>query len=217
MNTDANRAAIVRAAQEMGVDPTWALAVADRESGFSPTAHADKSIYGMFQMTGNLRAKHGAGDSTDPYTQARAFMSLYQNDIKPEMRSVLGRDPTDAEAYAGHHFGAVRAARMISRYSPDTPVDQIFSPREMSLNPHFAKAGTSGNLINSITADIGRRQAKFGGQPSQDYASAGDLPDFSSYGTPADDQGASASTGSPQRTGSQSRQPDFSSYGTEAA
>jgi hypothetical protein len=206
------RAAVERAAREAGVDPSFALAVAQRESDFDPRAHASKTIHGVFQMTKSLRDKHGAGDSEDPYTQAKAWMSLLKNDIRPEMRSVLGRDPTDAEAYIGHHFGSARAARMISRYDPNTPVNEIFSPYEMSLNPHFARAGTSGNLMNSITADIGRRQAGFGGAPMASGASRG-LPDLSQYGEPVED----ARTPTTPQPSATAALPDLSSYGEEAA
>jgi hypothetical protein len=229
VNTDANRAAIVRAAQEMGVDPSLALAVAERESSFNPHDHADKTIYGMFQMTKGERDKHGSGDSDDPYTQARSWMHMYQNEIIPEMRGVLGRDPTGAEAYLGHHFGNVRAARMITRYDPDTPTSEIFSPREMALNPHFGRAGTSGRLMSSITSDIGRRQTKFGGQGdySEGDGSQADTPDFSSWGTPMEDiEGTPSNAAPPQQRPPaaaapppqrQASMPNFSAWGTEGA
>src|SRR5258707_12044693 len=173
--------AIRRAAIEEGIDPNYALAVAQRESDFNPNAHASKTIHGVFQMTGGLRERWGAGDSGDPYTQAKGFMRYLQGEVRPQMSSVLGRMPTDAEAYLGHHFGPSRAARMISHYDPATPVDEIFTPYERSLNPHFDTAGTSGNLMSSITNDIGRRTAKFGGT---EYAGDEAL-DFSQFATPA--------------------------------
>jgi len=179
--------AIRRAAIEHGVDPNYALAVAQRESSFDPNAHSSKSIYGIFQMTGGLRQKWGAGDSSDPYTQASAFMRYLNGEVRPQMYSVLGRAPTDAEAYLGHHFGPTRAARMISQYDPNTPVDEIFTPYERSINPHFDRAGTSGNLMASITNDIGRRQQRFGGEGSG--AGGGTQTaalDFSKFGTLAD-------------------------------
>jgi hypothetical protein len=207
LSQDDVQSAVVRAAREAGVDPSFALAVAERESGFNPRAHADKTIHGVFQMTQGLRDKHGAGDSDDPYVQSKAWMSLLQNDIRPEMRSVLGRDPTDTEAYLGHHFGSARAARMISKYDPETPVDEIFSPHEMGLNPHFAKAGTSGQLMGSITSDIGRRQARFGGQPQSPPATrTASGPDFSSFGDLADGSGGGGSASA-----------DLSSFGDLAA
>lgn len=154
-------AAIVRAAQEEGIDPATALAWASRESSFNPNARASKSIYGLFQMSGALRRQYGIGDTSDPYEQTKGFARYYRG-LKNEMRGVLGRDPTDTEAYLGHHFGGTRGARTIGM-DPNTPVSAVFSPYERSLNPHFDRAGTIGRLTSSINADIDHRYAKFGG------------------------------------------------------
>lgn len=148
-------------------------------------------------MTGSLRRQYGSGDSGDPYTQAKAWMPFIK-DVKGEMAQVLGRDPTDAETYAGHHFGSVRAARMM-RMDPNTPVDQVFTPYEMSVNPHFARAGTVGNLNASVTSDITRRQAKFGGA---------EAPDLAEFGTPVEGNSLSKSD---------NKLPDLSQYGTVAS
>jgi Transglycosylase SLT domain len=179
--------AIRRAAAEEGIDPNYAMAVAQRESNFNPNAHASKTIHGVFQMTGGLRDKWGAGDSSDPYLQSKAWMRYMKGEVAPAMRNTMGRDPTYAELYLGHHFGPGRAARMASgAYDPSTPVDEIFTPYERSLNPHFDKAGTSGNLVASITNDIGRRTAKFaGGEDSSSGMQSASL-DFSKFGTPID-------------------------------
>jgi hypothetical protein len=158
MSTDAVRAAIIRAAEEMGIDPRYALAVAGRETNFNTRAKNSKSIFGAFQMTGDNRARYGAGDSDDPYVQARAFGGLH-HDNRKSMASVMGRDPTDEEAYLGHHFGARRAARMLIG-DPERDVSEIFTPREMALNPHFGRAGTSGKLTSSVMSDI---RARMGG------------------------------------------------------
>lgn len=155
-------AAIVRAAQEEGIDPATALAWASRESSFSPTARASKSIYGLYQMSGALRRQYGIGDTADPYEQTKGFARYYRG-LKDEMKRALGRDPTDTEAYLGHHFGGVRGARTLGM-DPNTPVSAVFTPYERSLNPHFDRAGSIGNLTGSITKDIDRRYAKFGGQ-----------------------------------------------------
>lgn len=187
------RQAIVQAAQEAGIDPAYALAVAERESSFNPNAHASKTIHGLFQMSKDLRDQYGSGDSTDPYTQARSWTG-HANALKPQMARVLGRDPTPQEQYLGHYFGPTRAARMASgQIHPSTPVDQVFTPLEMASNPNFARAGTVGALTSGITADMTRRIAKYGGQvpprppadiPQQsaaiDFSDASD--DFSDFG-----------------------------------
>lgn len=180
MLSDSIRRAIVEAANEAGISPAFALAVAQRESAFDPNARASKTIRGLFQMTGGLRRQYGIGDSSDPYAQASGW-ARFIGDTKRQMAGVLGRDPTDAEAYLGHHFGAKRAARMM-KMDPSTPVDAVFTPYEMRLNPHFARAGTVGALNSSVIADIDRRSAKFGGE-----AGSSEPLDFAAFGDPAPD------------------------------
>lgn len=180
-------AAIVKAAQEEGIDPATALAWASRESSFNPTARASKSIYGLYQMSGALRRQYGIGDTADPYEQTKGFARYYRG-LKKEMAGTLGRDPTDTEAYLGHHFGGVRGARTLGM-NPNTPVSAVFTPYERSLNPHFDRAGTIGNLTGSINKDIDRRYAKFGGT-GQAMASSEPM-DFTAQvsGMPTNSQG----------------------------
>lgn len=195
----ATRAAITRAAAENGIDPAAALAIAERESAFNPSAHSSKTIHGLYQMRGDLRRQYGIGDSEDPYAQAKGWGTFFK-DNKGEMARVLGRDVTDEEGYLGHHFGGTRAARML-KMDPSTPVDQVFTPYERSINPHFDKAGTVGALNSSVLGDISRRKTKFGGA---------EAPDLSGFGTPVgtDNGPATSST-----TAAATSAPDFSSFG----
>lgn len=225
-DTTAQREAIVRAAQEAGIDPSVALAIAERESRFDPRARSSQTIRGIFQMRGDHRARYGVGDSDDPAAQTKGWTAFFK-DVKKEMGSALGRDPTDAEGYLGHHFGGVRAGRMM-RMAPDTPVDQVFTRREMAENPHFSKAGTVGQLNSSILADMQKRSAKFGGAGAGpvDFASFGEAvdspydlggktdmasqtPDFT-----ASSEGANLNMGSAPAASSA---PDFSQFGVPAA
>jgi hypothetical protein len=202
-STEAERAAIVRAAKEDGVDPAYALAVAERESNFNPQARASKTIAGIYQMRGDLRAKYGVGDSADPYAQAKGW-NRSLGDIQTDMRSVLGREPSDPETYLGHHFGARRAARAL-RMDPSTPVEAIFTPQEMAGNPHFARAGTIGNLNSTVMGDIGTRMARFGGVG----APAAEPADLSSFGEAALEDAPSTAPSRPQA--------DLSSFGDLAS
>jgi len=184
------QAAIIQAALEAGENPAYALAIADRESSFNPNARASKTIYGLYQMRGDLRSKYGIGDSSDPLEQARGWIRSLR-DIRADMRSVLGRDPTDEEAYLGHHYGAKRAARTL-KMDPSMPTEAIFTPQEMAGNPHFARAGTIGNLNASVMGDVGRRMARFGGATNGAPGPA-EPADLSSFGEPVE-ANASAST-----------------------
>lgn len=182
---------IATIAQEEGEDPAYALAVAQRESSFNPAARASRSIAGLYQMSGGLRRQYGIGDSTDPETQTRGFLA-FTRDLRDQMGSVLGRDPTGWETYAGHYFGPTRAARMISGAIPaSTPVGDVFSPAELAGNPGLARAGTAGNVLASLRTDMGRRMTRFGGSgdgaPADDFSRYGQADsDFSEFGQAAD-------------------------------
>lgn len=192
------REAIERAAIEDGVDPSTALAYAERESSFDPRARSSVSIRGLYQMKGDLRHQYGVGDSDDPYTQTKGFNRLLADNRKL-MSQRLGRDVDDAEAYAGHHFGAGRAAGMF-RMDPNTDVREVFTPYEMSVNPHFARAGTVGNLLGEVTGDINKRRATYGAEAL----------DFSGMGETADDQPSMLAQAKPEAM-------DFSQFGELAA
>lgn len=229
------QSAIRRAAEEAGVNPAFALAVAQRESSFNPRARNSKTIRGLFQMRGDLRRQFGIGDTDDPYDQAAGW-SRFIPQVRKEMSGVLGRDVGDEESYLGHHFGGRRAARML-KMDPSTPVEAVFTPREMRENPHFARAGTVGSLNGSVMGDIGKRMARFGGgaapalstEPA-DLSSFGELvgaSDEAGDGTPTASvqpsslsQASSAATNPAGRAGSAGGStpaigelPDLSSFG----
>lgn len=212
MSTEATRQEIIRAAREAGIDPATALAYAERESNFNPLARNSKTIRGLYQMRGDNRAKYGVPDDADIGTQTRGF-AAFIGDVKKEMAGTLGRDPTDAEAYAGHHFGGKRAARMMMM-DPSTPVDAVFTSREMAENPHFAKAGTVGALTGEVIGDIDKRRTKFGGTAASlpDLSSFGEpleAPDLSSFGDPVEPAQPAQPMAAPAA-------PDLSQFGTPA-
>jgi hypothetical protein len=207
-NSDTVQQAIINAARARGENPAYALAVAQRESDFNPQARSSKTIYGIYQMRGDLRSKYGSGDSSDPAEQANGWFNSLA-DIRSQMRAVLGRDPTDEEVYLGHHYGATRAARTL-KMAPDTPVSAVFTPQEMSINPHFARAGTIGNLNASVMGDIDKRMARFGGTGATPIPA--EPADLSAYGTPV--ASSEAPTSSPVASvQSPPTAPDLSSFG----
>ncbi len=191
--------AIRRAAEDAGEDPAFALAVAERESDGNPNAHASRTIYGLYQMSAPLRYQYGVGNSTDPYEQASGWMRFI-GQTRQGLTDRLGREPTASELYYAHHFGESRAAHMIGGSAGgNTPVSDVFTPYERALNPHFDRAGTTGNLMRGIDYDVSKRMQRYGG----DGTYQGRQPiDFASYGVTQDG-------------GKGSAQPiDFASYGT---
>lgn len=175
--TDEKEQAIRRAASEEGVDPAYMLAVAERESNFNTRDHASKTIFGAFQMTKGLRQTYGGADfdTDDIYKQARMFAKYTKQEVEPPMRRVLGRDPSPEETYLGHHAGPGRASRMLSTVAPGTPVTDIFTPYELSLNPHIVRAGTNGAFTSNTLSDMSRRISKYSGgrAPEEDFAQYG--------------------------------------------
>jgi hypothetical protein len=205
---------IASVARANGVNPAFALAVAERESGGNVNAHASRSISGIFQMTAGLRAQYGAGDSADPAVQTAAW-AHFINDTKAQMQQRMGRPVSDPEAYIGHFWGASRAANVLSGQNAGLAPADVFSPNELAQNPELAKGSSAGGLASNIMADINRREAKYGGNPTgngdsqTDFAQFGqaaggaDEPtDFSQFGQPAVQTAANA--------------PDFAQFGTPA-
>jgi Transglycosylase SLT domain len=202
---DPVRQAIIDAARRSGIPPAVALAFAERESSFNPAARSSKTIQGLFQMRGDHRGRYGVGDSLDPGEQTEGW-GRFAHDLRKEMAAGLGRDPTWTETYLGHHFGGGRASRMLGM-DPNTPVNAVFKPHELEVNPHIVKAGTVGKLLSSINTDMSRRIAREGGEEPQE------LPDFASYGELVDapSLAPAAPRAAPQRV---AEAPDFSAYGT---
>lgn len=181
------RAAIVRAAHEAGISPAYGLATAERESSFNPDAGGRGTIKGLFQMSGALRKQYGIPENATVDQQAKGFVA-FTRDLRDDMAERLGREPTDVETYMGHHFGGARAARIIARTDPSTPVSDLFTPNELAGNPHIVKAGTAGALTQSIAGDMERRVGQHQQPSREDFAKFGQL------GTP------------PERLGNESRQ-----------
>jgi hypothetical protein len=210
----ANPGQIAALAQQYGLDPAYADAVASRESSFNPNAHASKSIYGLFQMSGPLRAKYGVPLGADVATQVRGF-AAFTNDLKQEMTTALGREPTNSELYLGHYWGPQRAAGVISGHYADMPARDVFTPQELAANPNLDPDKPVGEIAQGITADIGKRSARYGGQGGTEVA------DLTGYGT-ADEAPPAAAADVKQETTAPTKAPtstnsaDLTSYGSPA-
>lgn len=92
-------AAIIRAAQETGVDPRLALAIAYNESGFDPGATGDQGCsHGIFQL--NACAGEGVGvpqyQLNDPYSNAKIALTQ----VAQVMRANPGMNPGQIAAAA---------------------------------------------------------------------------------------------------------------------
>ncbi len=168
-------------AAENDIDPAYALAVAERESRFNPNARASQTIAGLFQMRGDHRRRYGVPDDADPETQTRGF-TAFTKTLRDEMTSHLGRAPSSSELYLGHYLGGKRAADALTRHADLSPRD-VFSPRELLLNPEFRKHATMGDLSTAVTTDMDKRMARYGG-PAPAGTQTAARPDFTVFGTP---------------------------------
>lgn len=190
------RETIARIAQEEGISPEYALAVAERESRFRPDSGGTGTIRGLFQMTGANRQRYGIPDDAGLEAQVRGF-ARFTKDLRADMARRLGREPTNEEAYLGHHFGAGRGAATAAGHFNGMAPGQVFTPQEMAGNPHFARHGTMDALSRSITGDMQRRFARHGGEgalPQGSQPAAGAAPDFSAFGEAASAFGSEPGT-----------------------
>lgn len=179
------RDTIARVAAEEGIDPAYALAVAERESSLNPNAGGKGTIRGLYQMTGANRKKYGQADDAGVEDQVRAF-ARFTNDQRADMAKRLGRDPTNSELYLGHYWGPQRAAAAVSgAYQGHTPGD-VFTPRELEGNPNLRRYPSMDHAVADISADMERRFGKFGGAaPAGDRQAVAQLPDQSEGNSPS--------------------------------
>lgn len=182
MPDPAIQATIARIAQEEGIDPAYALAVAERESNFNPNAGGKGTIKGLFQTTQQTRRGYAIPDNAGLEDQVRGF-ARYTKGLRGEMQSVLGRDPSWDETYVGHYWGGPRAARVIGGAHADMAPSDLFSARELADNKELAQGKSAGALAKNITRDIAKRRGRFGSS-----ASPADEAGFASFGQP--EQGA---------------------------
>jgi hypothetical protein len=185
MSTNDVRQQIIDYYRSIGQDPSFALATASRESNFNPNSGGTGTIRGLYQMTRALRNQYGIREGGDVAHQSTGF-AKYENELRNDMTQRMGRTPTNSELYMGHHFGPYRASKMATgKYDPNTPNNHIFSPLEMQGNPHFARAGTIGNLTNQTLGDMDRRLGRYGEPPEGGPPGRGDpdnaMQDFSRF------------------------------------
>lgn len=81
---------------------------------------------------------------TDPEL-SREMTALYAEANKQSLVS-SGHDATPGNIYLAHHFGPTGARKILSS-SPETPVEQILSPRVIEANPHI-KGMSAGELVD---------------------------------------------------------------------
>lgn len=198
-------------ANQYGLDPAWALAVAERESSFNPAAHASKTIHGLFQMSGAVRDQYGVPMTNDVGTQVRGF-AQYSDGLYKDMASRLGRAPTPSELYLGHYWGPARAAGVVGGHYDGLTAKDVFTPRELAENPNLKPDASVTDLAGGITNDMNRRYAKFGGQGGA--VASGDLTEFGAGDDDTKSEPAPAANKLALNSPTSTNSADFTSFGT---
>ena len=157
------RNAVQRAASHTGVDFSYLIATAQRESALNPSARAGtSSATGLFQFIDStwldMVRKHGAAHGLGGYAAAlqsggvssdtRADILALRNNPEISARMAgelarenaqalqaqLGRAPNATELYAAHFLGAGGASRLIQAAQNGAPDASALFPREAVAN-----------------------------------------------------------------------------------
>lgn len=115
-----------------GIDPTHALTMARIESAFDPKAANKHGYKGLYQFGPDEWKQWGGGrDIFDPEAQMDAFIG-YQGQIKDQLKTALGRDPTPQELYLGWQQGAAGATKLLT--NPDALAKTLVKPNAILAN-----------------------------------------------------------------------------------
>ncbi len=144
------RSLIRKKALEAGIDPTHALTMASIESSFNPQAANKYGYKGLYQFgPGEWKTYGGGKDVFDPEANFDAFVG-YHNEIRDQLKSSLGRDPTPQELYLGWQQGAAGASKLLN--NADAPARTLVAP-----NAILANGGTV-DMTGGQFADIWRNK-----------------------------------------------------------
>lgn len=133
-----------------GIDPTHALTMASIESSFDPKAANKHGYKGLYQFGPSEWKTWGQGkDIFDPEANIDAFIG-YHGQIKDELKTALGRDPTPDELYLGWQQGAGGASKLLT--NRDALAKTLVSPDAVLAN------GGDFNMTGGQFADLWRNK-----------------------------------------------------------
>jgi hypothetical protein len=132
-----------------GIPIDLAKRIAGQESSYNPNAKAKTSTAtGLFQIIDStwdgLVDRYGhlygiEGDQRKDPMANTLMIGHYFQDTTKHMRRALGRELTRGEIYAGNHFGAGGAVKLLTAH-PDTPTSEVWgsdSAAILKANAHL--------------------------------------------------------------------------------
>ena len=147
---------IKQRAQERGVDPELALAIAKAESGLRPQIKNPKSsAHGLFQIVDDTWKQYGGDPKRrkDVNENIRIGLEILA-DNQQALTATLGRAPRPGELYAGHFFGKTGAQRVLTA-NPDAPVSSVVSERVLKANPELLQGKSVSQALFALSAKVG--------------------------------------------------------------
>lgn len=154
---------IKNAAISMGINPDFALKVAQRESNLNPNAENDKSsASGLFQLTDDTALSNGITDlskknNVDDNIRA-GILNLKK--ITDGLSRYFHRDPTAGEVSIGEMLGLAGSKKLFSS-NKNTMLSNLVSGEVLKANPQF-KTMTSGQLINNANKTFEQKSVTIG-------------------------------------------------------
>jgi hypothetical protein len=165
------RAALAEATAKTGMSADLLQAVAGRESTFNPMAKSKtSSASGMGQfldhtwddVTTRFGGQYGITKDTsrfDPRASALMMGELLKDNTRA-LRSSLGRDPTEGEAYASYFMGATGFSKIAQANSADPHANAwTYFPEEARANPTIFNGKSVGEVYANLTSTGGMHSA----------------------------------------------------------
>jgi hypothetical protein len=143
---------VVAEARRLGLDPLLALALAEQESGFNPTAKSPTGVVGLFQVTNKTGAAYGQTPETrtDPQVSAHAGLTYFRDLLQQAGGNVElalthyngGSDPHFAQHVLGHRPAHELAQRLYGDQRPDVPAAPSLAEVLYGSQPQRPPTGT---------------------------------------------------------------------------
>lgn len=187
------RAAIAEAASHFGVDQDTLAHTIGRESSFDPTkVNPTTGFQGLGQFKpstwATLTSKYGASLGITPQTspldpRAAAMMTAANMvDNGKQLRSILGRAPTNGELYAAHFMGPTGAGELINamKVNPNAPAADHFGAAARANPSIFYDQNKNPRSLSQVYASL----TSEGPNANVPFAAGGGAPNLWEYEPP---------------------------------